>query len=266
MAQTQERPRTVGLVPGVPVAIALTTMLAAQSVLSLASLTVPVIATLVAADTGFSVALIGYYGAIIMLGATVAAILGALVVSKLGPIRSSQLMLIAAAAGLLLHPLASYAGFVIGAFLIGCGYGPANSAGSSLLRRVVPLHRRSLVFSIKQTSIPLGGAVAGILVPFLAGDEQAQICGDGGPYPPGRPAEPGGGGRVEELAHRPVIPAERSESWDPTLRAFLRSHGSRLSRFALGRDDNDDCARSRFACARKVTRQSPARVTQSQKA
>ena len=70
MAQTQERPRTVGLVPGVPVARALTTMLAAQSVLTLASLTVPVIATLVAADIGFSVALIGYYGAVIMLGAT----------------------------------------------------------------------------------------------------------------------------------------------------------------------------------------------------
>ena len=180
MAQTQERPRTVGLVPGVPVARALTTMLAAQSVLTLASLTVPVIATLVAADTGFSVALIGYYGAVIMLGATVAATLGALVVSQLGPMRSSQLnscrswpvmnklkyvvtadrivlvvMLIAAAAGLLLHPLASYAGFVIGAFLIGCGYGPANSAGSYSGHR--PTQRDARLLDREHQRTPMQG-------------------------------------------------------------------------------------------------------------
>src|SRR5437667_12106208 len=35
-----------------------------------------------------------------------------------------------------------------------------------------------------------------------------------------------------------VIPAERSESRDPSFPGFLPRDGSRLSRFALGRDDN----------------------------
>src|SRR5947208_7246754 len=40
-----------------------------------------------------------------------------------------------------------------------------------------------------------------------------------------------------------VIPAERSESRDPSFPAFWRRDGSRLSRFALGRDDNGDYAK-----------------------
>jgi hypothetical protein len=40
-----------------------------------------------------------------------------------------------------------------------------------------------------------------------------------------------------------VIPAERSESRDPSFRGFWRRDGSRLSRFALGRDDNVNCAK-----------------------
>src|SRR5204863_9767297 len=41
-----------------------------------------------------------------------------------------------------------------------------------------------------------------------------------------------------------VIPAARSESRDPSVPAFWRRGGSRLSRFALGRDDSRDCAKA----------------------
>jgi MFS family permease len=150
------------------IAVALTIMLLAQAALALASPTVPVMEIPVAADTGLPVVWVGFYSATITSGAMVAAILGAPLVDRLGPIRSSQSMLMAAAGGLLLHPLGSTVSFVLGALLIGCGYGPANSAGSNLLRRVVPPHRRSLLFSVKQISIPLGGAVAGMLVPVVA--------------------------------------------------------------------------------------------------
>jgi MFS family permease len=52
-------------------------------------------------------------------------------------------------------------------FLIGIAYGPSPPAGSDILQRHAPAGRRSLVFSIKQAAAPLGGAVAGLIVPPL---------------------------------------------------------------------------------------------------
>src|SRR3546814_14031498 len=57
----------------------------------------------------------------------------------------------------------------IGAVLIGLGYGPITPASSHLLARSTPAHRMSFVFSVKQTGVPLGGVLAGMLVPGLAG-------------------------------------------------------------------------------------------------
>jgi predicted MFS family arabinose efflux permease len=55
----------------------------------------------------------------------------------------------------------------IGAVLIGLGYGPITPASSHLLTRTTPAHRMSLVFSIKQTGVPLGVAMAGGIAPSL---------------------------------------------------------------------------------------------------
>ncbi len=52
--------------------------------------------------------------------------------------------------------------------LIGLAYGPANPAGSMLLAELTPPGRRSAVFSFKQTSVPAGGAAAGLMVPAIA--------------------------------------------------------------------------------------------------
>src|SRR3546814_795843 len=57
----------------------------------------------------------------------------------------------------------------IGAVLIGLGYGPITPASSHLLARSTPAHRMSFVFSVKQTGVPLGGVLAGMIVPGLAG-------------------------------------------------------------------------------------------------
>jgi MFS family permease len=54
-----------------------------------------------------------------------------------------------------------------GALLVGFGYGPITPASSHLLARTTPAHRMSLVFSVKQTGVPLGGALAGAIVPSL---------------------------------------------------------------------------------------------------
>lgn len=55
----------------------------------------------------------------------------------------------------------------LGALLIGLGYGPITPSSSEMLVRTTPPERISLVFSIKQTGVPLGGAIAGLVVPSV---------------------------------------------------------------------------------------------------
>ena len=54
-----------------------------------------------------------------------------------------------------------------------------NPAGSFLLARIVPGHRLGLVFSIKQTCVPIGYGLAGLLLPavVLFADWRAAVFG-----------------------------------------------------------------------------------------
>jgi MFS family permease len=76
-------------------------------------------------------------------------------------------MLLAAVAGLAVLSARTLAGFILSALLLGLAYGPANPASSSLLARYTSWGTRARVFALKQTAVPLGGAVAGFAVPFL---------------------------------------------------------------------------------------------------
>ena len=52
--------------------------------------------------------------------------------------------------------------------VIGLGYGPITPASSHVLARTAPPSRMALTFSIKQTGVPAGAALAGALLPALA--------------------------------------------------------------------------------------------------
>jgi MFS family permease len=56
---------------------------------------------------------------------------------------------------------------VIGALVVGIGYGAVTPSSSTVLADQAPKNVRSLIFSIKQSGVPIGGAIAGTLVPFL---------------------------------------------------------------------------------------------------
>jgi MFS family permease len=51
--------------------------------------------------------------------------------------------------------------------LLGTAHGLVNPASSTILAVAAPARMRSMIFSIKQTGVPAGGAVAGTLVPVL---------------------------------------------------------------------------------------------------
>ncbi len=81
-----------------------------------------------------------------------------------GPIRSLQLGLFCVAIGLLLLSHSVLMVGLVGALIMGLGLGPNTPAGSQVLMRTAPGAHRSLVFSIKQAGVPLGGALAGLTI------------------------------------------------------------------------------------------------------
>ena len=145
----------------------LATTLAIQALVAMAVLTPPVMAPVVAQALGVSATYLGLYIAIVYIGAMFASLAAGATVARFGAIRVSQAGLLLCAAGLLLCAIPSVWAFALGGLLIGLGYGPITPASSWLLALTTPAHRMSLVFSIKQTGVPVGGMLAGALVPSV---------------------------------------------------------------------------------------------------
>jgi predicted MFS family arabinose efflux permease len=141
--------------------------LAIQALVSMALITIPVMAPVLARDLGISSAYVGIYVAVVYAAAMLASLAAGAAVARFGAIRVSQVALLLCAAGIALSALGSVPAMALGGVLVGLGYGPVTPASSHLLARTTPPHRMSLVFSIKQTGVPLGGVLAGALVPPL---------------------------------------------------------------------------------------------------
>jgi MFS family permease len=153
--------------------------LAIQAMVAMALLTLPAMAPRVAQAVGISATWVGLYIALAYAGAMAASLASGAVVARYGAIRASQASLLVCAAGLALCALPSLPAMGIGAVLVGVGYGPITPASSHLLARTTPAHRMSLVFSVKQTGVPLGAALAGAIVPglqLLAGWQAALLA------------------------------------------------------------------------------------------
>jgi predicted MFS family arabinose efflux permease len=157
----------------------LTITLAIQALVSMALLTLPSMAPRVAQALAISPAYLGLYIALAYAGAMTASLAAGAAVARYGAIRVSQAGLVLCAGGLALCATASLPLIAAGALLVGMGYGPITPASSHLLARTTPAHRISLVFSVKQTGVPVGGALAGAIVPSLqqfAGWQQALLA------------------------------------------------------------------------------------------
>jgi MFS family permease len=142
-------------------------MLAVQIMVSMAAMTLPVAAPVVALSFGFPVEVIGSFMAAMFTASIVATLSAGSLVTRHGAIRVSQGGLLLCALGLALCTLPLPGALPVGVVLIGLGYGPITPASSHLLARTTPAHRVAIVFSLKQTGVPLGGMLAGALLPTL---------------------------------------------------------------------------------------------------
>lgn len=146
---------------------ALAVTLAVQALVAMASMALPVAAPVVAKSLGFPVEQTGTYMAAMFSASIVATLAAGSLVARFGAIRVSQWGLLLCAVGLALCSVGSTAALTVGVVLVGLGYGPITPASSHLLALTTPAHRLSLVFSVKQTGVPLGGMLAGMLVPGM---------------------------------------------------------------------------------------------------
>ncbi len=126
------------------------------------------IAPEIAAGLGVSPSLIGVQVSVLYLGAMISSLLGGGISRRLGACRTTQWAVMIFGLGGLLAAAPNGLAFMLASLMIGLGYGLTNPAASHLLVRFTNPARRGLVFSIKQTGVPLGGVIAGAAAPLLA--------------------------------------------------------------------------------------------------
>jgi len=149
----------------VPVA----TMLAIQVMISLAVLSLSVMMPAVAVDLAIDPKTVGLFTALIYAVAAVVALAAAGPIVRFGAMRVSQAALLMAAIGLAFNSAATVATTVIAVLFIGAAQGPINPASAHILAARVPREWFGAVFSLKQTGVPIGFALAGFIFPLLLG-------------------------------------------------------------------------------------------------
>jgi MFS family permease len=141
---------------------------AVQMVASMAVLLVPAIAPEVARVLGVPASLVGVQIGVLYVAAMASSLVAGALIRRFGACRTSQVCMALTAAGCLAIAVPHIVTLLLGSLAIGAGYGLPNPTAAHLLARRTPPSRRNLIFSIKQTGVPLGGMAAGLLGPALA--------------------------------------------------------------------------------------------------
>ncbi len=143
-------------------------MLAVQTAVSFLSRIAPTLAPTLAPRIGLPVESVGFLSALITGGSLVPLLLGLPLLRRLGSMRNLQVGLSLGVLGALLSAVPAPAALLFGSLLIGISIGPPSSAGMDVLQRFAPPRHRNLLFSVKQAGVPLGGVLAGLLMPWAS--------------------------------------------------------------------------------------------------
>lgn len=148
-------------------AVAVGAIFIATVVISLINACVPVLAPKIAADRDWNVALITFYAPTVCIASLLINFLSPYLLQRLGGMGLSLVCVAFSVAGLLFL-LPHGMGLIIGApIAVGLATGALNPASVQVLGPWTTPRNSGLVMSIKQTGVPLGGVLAGALVPFL---------------------------------------------------------------------------------------------------
>ncbi len=126
-----------------------------------------VIAPSLARDLGVPAWLVGYQVSITYGTAMLTTLLLSGLIARHGACRMTQIGLALCIAAMLLSMTSSLTVIVIASILVGAGTSVMNPAAAHLLYRYSPPHHRNLIFSIKQTGVPLGWLVIALTAPGI---------------------------------------------------------------------------------------------------
>lgn len=142
--------------------------LSVQALATWAVLALAAVAPLVAQSVDLPPVLIGYQISLAYAMAALVSLFGGSLVARAGAARVSQISMLACAAGCALATIPGIGAIAVATLAIGFGYGLTNPSSAHLLARHTTARNRGLVFSIKQTGVPIGGVAAGIATPAVA--------------------------------------------------------------------------------------------------
>ena len=145
---------------------ALSAMLLVQVLVALANAAAPVLAPAVAPQLGLAPERIGLYAAVSYLCAAITGLHAGEGVARFGAMRLNQVALLACAAGALIAALAPASALLLAAACVGAGYGLVNPAAAAVLAHHAPARAQGVFFSVKQTGVPIGVGLAGMLLPL----------------------------------------------------------------------------------------------------
>ncbi|MHA1113151.1 MAG: MFS transporter [Alphaproteobacteria bacterium] len=152
---------------GNPAFIAVVAALIIQVVPSLIAYGVPIAAPEAVGELGIEPASVGLYTSLLYGVATLTALTCPGLIARHGAIRVAQICFLFCAAGLVIGAGGFLSLVILSAVVIGIGYGPPGPVAVHILANNTSPRRANLLFSIKQTGVPGGAALAGILVPVL---------------------------------------------------------------------------------------------------
>jgi MFS family permease len=147
--------------------IVIVVMLIQQALSYMAGVVLPNMAPLVAKAVHADPNLIGYHTGIFYFASSIWQLSSGGFIIRYGPIRMSQFSLIIVGIGLIMGVAGNLWVFAAAAAVMGTGASFSTPASSHLLARHSPPRYAPLIFSIKQTGVPVGGLMAGTMVPIL---------------------------------------------------------------------------------------------------
>ncbi len=142
-------------------------MLLQQTCATLGRAVIPLIAPAIVADLAINAALVGVFLGISSVAGFLSTLICGGFILRYGALRMTQFGMLSLGGGLALCAAGWVGSFVPGGFACGLGQAVSTPSSSHLLGRFAPPRLAPLIFSLKQTGVPAGLMLAGVLAPAL---------------------------------------------------------------------------------------------------
>ena len=141
--------------------------LAIQTLSTMAAYSLPAVAPAVARDLAVPGQLIGFFISTVYSVGIGSALLSPGFIHRFGAVRVGQVIGLATLAMIVATVSGGVGAVALGAMLLGLAYGATAPAATHLLVPRTPPRVLNLVLSIRQIGVPLGGVLAGLMMPPL---------------------------------------------------------------------------------------------------